>query len=189
MQSQITAYPKAERIAPDILDAIFTHTKGIVLSQVCELSHLESTTIQNWVKRFLVPPPKHKLYDCSSVARILIVDLLRDCLPLESISFLLTCINGQLLDISDDVITETELYRILYHLIGNIDGAFSNDPRLIDVLITEHGPKFEDEIVQQRVDSSLRTMLLAYCSVRLKSLAKAHLAELQNELKNEIGES
>ena len=46
-------------------------TDGLTLSQVCTLSGLEPSTIQNWIKRGYVPHPVGKKYRERHLARIL----------------------------------------------------------------------------------------------------------------------
>ena len=53
---------------------------GLTLSQVCNLTGLEPSTIQNWVKRHFVSRPVAKKYRERQLARILLISSLRDCM-------------------------------------------------------------------------------------------------------------
>lgn len=94
---------------------------GLTLGQVCTLSGLEPTTIQNWIKRGYVPHPVSKKYSERHLARILLISKLRECMPIERVGALLTFINGDTDDVSDDIITEERLYDVFCELAQTID--------------------------------------------------------------------
>ena len=48
--------------ASDILRSMLQITGGLSLSQVCRITGLQTSTIQNWVKRSYVPKPEKKKY-------------------------------------------------------------------------------------------------------------------------------
>ena len=102
------------RIA-DYLPLIRT-ADGLTLRQVCSLSGLESTTIQNWIKRGYVPHPIGKKYLGRHLARILLISELREGLQIERVGELLRYINGDTDDESDDIITEERLYDAYHEL-------------------------------------------------------------------------
>lgn len=58
---------------------------GLTLSQVSAITGLETHTIQNWVKRGFLSPPRNKRYDLEQVCRIINMNLLKGGLPLEQI--------------------------------------------------------------------------------------------------------
>lgn len=167
-----------QRISPQELHTIFSHTNGMLLSQVSSLCQLEGTTIQNWVKRGLVPPAEKKLYELRTVSRILIVDLLRQCLSLEHIAFLLSCINGKVNDRSDDLMREEELYAVLYDLMHQVGLNDLGDPEAILNLIRQAIPDFASSEDRQRVEQAILAMLLAYNSARLKTMAERYIGDL-----------
>lgn len=90
---------------------------SMMLSQVVEVARrvsqndINSTHIQNWVRRKYVPHPQKKKYNREQVANILLINDLRKILPLEAISRLLSFVNQDLLDSSDDRINPTTLYK------------------------------------------------------------------------------
>ena len=59
---------------------------GLSLSQIVGITGLEASTIQNWVKRGWISRPVGKKYTQRQIARILLINVLRDCLPLEKIA-------------------------------------------------------------------------------------------------------
>ena len=60
-----------------LFDGIFA-TGGITLSQVSIMTGLETYLIQNWVKRGFVSSPQRRLYSREQLARIVIINMLRD---------------------------------------------------------------------------------------------------------------
>ena len=63
---------------------------GLTLSQVSRITGLENHTIQNWVKRGFLPPPRNKRYDMEQVCRIINMNILKGNMPLEQIVQALT---------------------------------------------------------------------------------------------------
>jgi hypothetical protein len=63
---------------------------GLTLSQVANITGLEPYTVQNWVKRGFLPPPRNKRYDMEQVCRIIIINMLKGALPLEQICRLIS---------------------------------------------------------------------------------------------------
>ena len=63
---------------------LFLATKGLTLSQVCEIAGVEPTTVQNWIKRGWVAHPDQKRYHEPHLARILIINMLRKAKPFLS---------------------------------------------------------------------------------------------------------
>ncbi|MFZ3102023.1 MAG: DUF1836 domain-containing protein [Desulfitobacteriaceae bacterium] len=90
---------------------------SMMLAQVVEVAQLvskndiNSTHIQNWVRRKYLPNPEKKKYNREQVANILLINDLRNILPLERISNLLSYVNESLIETSDDRINPTKLYR------------------------------------------------------------------------------
>lgn len=87
-------------------------TDGLTLSQVCTLSGLEPSTIQNWIKRGYVPHPVGKKYRERHLARILLIAELRESMQIDRVGGLLSYINGDADDESDDIIAEEALYDL-----------------------------------------------------------------------------
>ena len=88
-------------------------TDGLTLGQVCKLTGLEPSTVQNWVKRGFVAHPVGKKYHDRQLARILLIAALRDSMKLEQIGALMTLVNGDADDEGDDIISEEQLYEYL----------------------------------------------------------------------------
>ena len=95
---------------------------GLTLSQVCAVTGLEPSTLQNWVKRGFVPHPVRKKYDARSLARILLIASLRDGLPIEEVGALMTLVNGDTESTEDDLVSEDALYDALCGALAALDG-------------------------------------------------------------------
>lgn len=93
-----------------LFDGIFA-AGGITLSQVSVMTGLPPHDIQNWVKRGFVSSPQKRQYSKNQFARIVIINMLRETLRIDSIISLLGYINGTLNDESDDLIGDAELYH------------------------------------------------------------------------------
>ena len=90
---------------------------GLSLGQVCSIATLEPSTVQNWVKRGFVPHPIGKKYHERHLARILLIAALRDGMQIDQIGALLTFVNGDADDESDDIVSEEQLYGALCRIV------------------------------------------------------------------------
>lgn len=110
------------------LDKIFFITDGIMLSQIREITGIDSSTLQNWIKRGWVGKPINKRYSKDQLARILIINMLRRNTQLERIDFLLRYINGNPDNKEDDIIPESLLYDYITKIIDRIaESSGEND--------------------------------------------------------------
>lgn len=100
-----------------LLDPLFL-TGGLMLSQVARLTGLEPYVIQNWVRRGFVSPPRQKRYSKRQFCRIAMINMLKDSLQLDRICALLSYVNGQLDDESDDLIDDAQLYQYMVRVIS-----------------------------------------------------------------------
>lgn len=98
------------KTAREFLDGLFFATSGLMLSQVKEITGLDAPVMQNWANRGWTQKTVNKRYTKDHLARILIINMLRGVMQLESIAGLLAYINGAAGDKSDDVLPESELY-------------------------------------------------------------------------------
>lgn len=151
---------------------------GLTLSQVSSITGLEPYTIQNWVKRGFLTPPINKRYNMEQVCRIINMNLLKGVLPLEQITSLMSYINGNLADESDDIIDDTVLFFMFVKLAArarHIGGDKAWDDALQDATVSyiEPFPGAKDRIIKV-----LRIMLTAWIAGRLKQQAEDMLKEL-----------
>lgn len=125
----IQANPDQIDGAETLLSPLFL-AGGLTLSQVAQITGLEPHIIQNWVRRGFVSPPQQKRYSRRQVSRILMISMLRDCMQLDKICFLLSYVNGQLDDESDDLIDDWQLYCHSARLIARAHGQPLTGPEL-----------------------------------------------------------
>lgn len=152
---------------------------GLTLSQVATITGLESYTIQNWVKRGFLPPPRNKRYDMEQVCRILNINILKGPLPIEEITKLMAYLNGNLADESDDLIDDTILYFMFVRLAArarHLGGSKAWDDALLEAtdIYTEPIPGAREKLIRV-----LRIMLTAWCAKQLQQQATSMIQNLK----------
>ena len=95
--------------AERVLDNLFL-CGGLTLSQVATLCGVELYTVQNWVSRGFVSPPKGRRYSRRQFCRLVIIKMLKDSLSIPDITAMLSYINGNLADEGDDTVADDRLY-------------------------------------------------------------------------------
>jgi DNA-binding transcriptional MerR regulator len=156
-----------------LLTGIFTATSGITLAQVCEITGLEPGTVQNWIKRGYVSPPAGRKYSKGQTARIILISLLRETMPIEKVAKLLSYVNGDLLDTLDDIMDDSDIYQCLCNILIP---EYVNDIAALDSLfkkIEEQLESFKEPYPgsKGRLKTALRIMACAYESGRFKKCA------------------
>lgn len=163
--------------ASDILRPMLQITGGLSLSQVCRITGLQTSTIQNWVKRSYVPKPEKKKYYERHLSRILLISALRDSMNIEDIGDLMVLINGDTDDESDDIISETDLYDYFCRAIRSLDVISLSDEDINKVI---------DEILENEVENkeklniALKVMVYAYITGRSLKQVNKNLEILKN---------
>lgn len=151
---------------------------GLTLSQVSSITGLEPYTIQNWVKRGFLSPPRNKRYDMEQVCRIINMNLLKATLPLEQVTSLMAYLNGDLADESDDLVDDTMLYFLFVRLAARaryIGGEQTWDDALVEVTAdyAEPVPGAREKLIKV-----LKIMLTAWVAGRIKAEAERMISEL-----------
>ena len=151
---------------------------GLTLSQVSSITGLETHTIQNWVKRGYLTPPKNKRYDMEQLCRIITIHMLRGSLTIEQICSLMCHVNGNLADDRDDLIDDGVLYFMFVRLAArarHIGGSRSWEDALLDATAdyAEPVPGARDRVIRV-----LRIMLTAWIASSLRLEAERALKEL-----------
>jgi len=151
---------------------------GIVLSQVTGITGLEAYTVQNWVKRGFLSPPERKHYSLEQLCRIININMLKNVLPMERIVGLLSYINGDLDDESDDIIGDSQLYFMFVRLAAQ--AAAMNTPQGRDECIAKELAAYREPVpgAKERVAKVLAIMLTAWASALLRQSAEQMLQEL-----------
>ncbi len=162
-----------------LFDGIFA-AGGITLSQVSNMTGLEPYLIQNWVKRKFVSSPVKKLYSKEQFARIVIINMLRESLQIESICNLLQVIGGAIDNEFDDLIKDDELYHRYFDMIceENID---ISDKDAVLRIAQGAAEGFEQQIPgsKNKLVRILQIMIYAHTAAQLRDSAKELLSTLQ----------
>lgn len=180
-----TTAKKSDLSGKQFIDGIFLATSKLMMSQLNELTGLKTPTLQNWVNRGFLSRPKNKKYDKDQVARILIINALREGMPLDGISKLLFYVNGKTEEKEDDIIPESELYGYICDLV--FDQRFSY--KTVDCLIDEKLQCYNENFAgsKERLKKALRAICYCYIGEKLLDFSKSLLAEL--DYSNVFGKS
>lgn len=166
----------------ELFEPMISATGGLSLSQVCSITGLETSTIQNWIKRGLVAKPIEKKYYERQLARILLINSLRDSMQLDKIQLLLKHLNGLVDDEADDIIREGQLYNYLCTIISSIDFesglSDSKISQAVKDTIADYIGPFEDSSL--KLYKGLTLMAVAFVSGVLKNKADTLYNELLN---------
>ena len=152
---------------------------GITMSQVSNMTGLEPYIIQNWVKRKFLSPPVKKLYSSEQFSRILIINMRRDSLQLESICNLIDVIAGEPDDKSDDLIADEELYHRYVNMISEWDIDLYNKEDILkraELATEDFNEKNAGD--RQKLVKILLVMLYAHMSSRLRDTAKEIISSM-----------
>ena len=145
---------------------------GMVLSQVAGITGLEPYTIQNWVKRGFLTKPVGKRYTLRQLCRILDINMFKSVMPLEQVCRLLSYVNGQLDDESDDMIDDSVLYFLFVRLASHF--SVMHNPQGRDDYLEEVLRDYAEPVpgARERVAKVLRIMLTAWAASQLRSLSE-----------------
>ncbi len=150
---------------------------GMVLSQVSAIAGLENHTVQNWVKRGFLSPPVNKRYNLEQLCRILTINALKGVLSLEQICSLLSYVNGQLTDDSDDVIDDQLLYFMFVRLAARVKELYTAEDQnaLLDLELKD----YEEPVpgARERIKTALRIMLTAWLAAGMAQQAEQLIKE------------
>ncbi len=158
-----------------VLSPVLSVTKGLTLSQLRELTGLEGSTIQNWVKRGWVENPTGKRYGEAQIVRIVIINMLRNSMQLEKIIALMAYINGRVDDRSDDIIPDRELFSLLCSVIFEADRMHSTDREVIASIIDSRMANYRVPNAQagEKLRRAVLCMVLGFIASEIKKQADA----------------
>ncbi len=165
----------------DRIDGLFQSmflAGGLTLSQVSTITGLEPYTIQNWVKRGFLSAPRGKRYDMEQVCRIININILKGNLCIEKAIQLMTYLNGDLTDESDDLVDDTMLFFLFVRLAARaryIGGKETWDDALLQVTqdYREPQPGAREKLMQV-----LKVMLTIWMANLMRQAAENMIAEL-----------
>ena len=151
---------------------------GLTLSQVSSITGLEAYTIQNWVKRKYLAPPRNKRYDMEQVCRIIIINMLKGAMSLDQVTDMISYINGDLTDESDDTIDDAVLYFKFVSLAARARhiGGTKEWGTAIEEVMADYAEPIPG--AKARIIKVLRIMLTAWIASRLRLETEQMLSEL-----------
>ncbi len=154
----------------DVIRPFFALTNGITLAQVRELTGLETSTIQNWVKRGWVPSPINKRYGERQIVRIILINSIRRAMQIEKVINLMAYINGDVEDTSDDVVSDEVLFNEFCKAVYLSDKAHTYDTDVIGAIVQEqvsHIPDLDD-VGKTKLQKTLQIMVLAFMAAQIQ---------------------
>lgn len=143
-----TTIEKTKSDGKTFLGGMFIGTGGLVMKQICALTGLNTPAIQNWVNRGWISHPVGKTYNKDQVARIFIINYLRDTMRLEDVAKLLYFVNGVAGDERDDIIPESKLYGYICEVSERATPDTVDE--VIDEVTTDFFEKKKGDVVRLR---------------------------------------
>ena len=162
------------------LKKVFFVSDGVMLTQIREISGIDSSTLQNWTKRGWVTGAKLKKYNIDQVAHILMINMLRSCMQLDHIAFLIEYINGDIEDTSDDIIRDSALYDYICRILNRIMEADGCSLDGVGDVVKEITSDYIEpmEGAKERLDRALEVIVVTYYSALMKQCATKLLESL-----------
>lgn len=162
------------------LNKIFYISDGIMMSEIRGISGLDTSTLQNWVKRHWIENAKLKKYDIDQVARILIINMLRSCMQLDHIAFLIKYINGSVDSKEDDIIRESILYDYICRIIDRLTETECVPEHKVKQYVEEVVADYEEKIggAKKRLVNALEVIIVAYYASLMKQRSDAMIGAL-----------
>ena len=166
----------------EFLSKVFYISEGVMLSQIREVSGIDGSTLQNWTKRGWVANARLKKYNIDQVAHILIINMLRSCIQLDHIAFLLQYINGKIDDTSDDIIRDSVLYDYICRILEALTRQDVASKVSIKETIREQISDYEEvmEGARERLAKALEIIVTAYYAALIKRSSDKMLANLMS---------
>jgi hypothetical protein len=162
------------------LDQLFMVSDGVMLSQIRKIAGIDGSTLQNWTKRGWVPNAQLKRYGIDQVAHILLINMLRSCLQLDRIAWLLQYVNGSVEDRDDDIITASALYDSICKTLDYLDAeeecTIESIRPMIERAIVDYVEPVEG--ARERLTNALEIIVSSYCASMIKRASDAKMKAL-----------
>lgn len=155
-------------------------TRGLTLAQACDLTGIEPTTVQNWIKRGWVAHPVDKRYGEYQISRMIILNMLRPSMQLEKIAVLLRYVNGNADDRGDDIIPDASLYTYLCRLSDDVLLRGVTDPAAIRETAIRLTVEYKEAFpgAREKLVKALTVMTLVYISATIRLKAEELFEEM-----------
>lgn len=159
----------------------------VAIANLCELTSLKSTSIQNWIKRdikeLIGAPELGKKYSIEQAAMLLIVKDLKTIFDFEYIRNALTVVFNTLSDRSDDLISPIAFYEIYATVLDSLDTIPSltlSDQTLENRIVHEINtvPKQISELTEHQWETIKKILVITVLSVlasHLQTRAQVYL--------------
>ena len=166
----------------EFLSKVFYISEGVMLSQIREVSGIDGSTLQNWTKRGWVANARLKKYNIDQVAHILIINMLRSCIQLDHIAFLLQYINGKIDDASDDIIRDSVLYDYICRILETLTRKDVATKASITEVIHDQISDYKEAMAgaRDRLANALEIIVTAYYAALIKRSSDEMLANLMS---------
>ena len=180
--TKLKKYDMGNVTGMEFLSKVFYISEGVMLSQIREVSGIDGSTLQNWTKRGWVANARLKKYNIDQVAHILIINMLRSCIQLDHIAFLLQYINGKIDDTSDDIIRDSVLYDYICRILDALTRQDVASKASIKEVIREQIASYEEamEGARDRLANALEIIVTAYYAALIKRSSDEMLANLMS---------
>ena len=165
------------------LSQVFIVSDGVMLSQIRKIAGIDGSTLQNWTKRGWVASTHSKRYNIDQVAHIFLINMLRSCMQLNHIAWLIEYINGDVEDSTDDIISDSELYGVICELLDALSRCEVCDSATIRRVAEEQLTDYREPVfgAKQRLLNALEIIVVSYYASLIKKSADAMLRELTGE--------
>jgi hypothetical protein len=164
----------------EFLKKIFFISDGVMLTQIRDVSGIDGSTLQNWTKRGWVETSKLKKYNINQFAHILIINMLRSCMQLDRIAFLIQYINGRVDDRSDDIIEDSILYDYICKILDKLMTYEICSLGSVREAIEEETADYVEKIdgARERLSKALEIIVIAYYASLIKRHSDAMIEEI-----------
>ena len=165
----------------EFLDKVFFITDKIMLAQIREITGIDGTTLQNWLKRGWVGTPDKKSYTKEHLARILIINMMRDTMQLSRIIFILQYVNGK--SEEDRIVKESVLYGYICKVLDRLSENGEISGAGIDGIISDVLSDYDEPVsgAKRRLSVGIKVITITYYSALIKAEAEAILDSLGAE--------
>ena len=165
----------------EFLDKVFFITDKIMLAQIREITGIDGTTLQNWLKRGWVGTPNKKSYTKEHLARILIINMMRDTMQLSRIIFILQYVNGK--SEEDKIVKESVLYGYICKVLDRLSENGEISGAGIDGIISDVLSDYNEPVsgAKRRLSVGVKVITITYYSALIKAEAEAILDSLGAE--------
>lgn len=156
------------------ISPLISVTRGLTLAQACDLTGIEPTTVQNWIKRGWVAHPVDKRYGEYQISRMIILNMLRASMQLEKIAVLLRYVNGEANNRNDDIIPDASLYTYLCKVVDEVMLRNVSEPDVIRETAGRITEEYKEAFpgAKEKLVNALTVMTLVYISATIKQKAE-----------------